>query len=94
MMMTIETDPGWPRTMPLTVRHSQVVTSHDTEPSLHESVVCYKTRPDLKFASMRACCATAKHIDAGHGMRQENWQVPRRQANERSVGSAGNSVVT
>ena len=37
-------------------------------------------RPDLKFASMLVCCAMAKTIDAGHGMRQENWQVPRRQA--------------
>ena len=37
-------------------------------------------RPDLKFASMRVCCANAKPIDAGHRMRQENWQVPRRQA--------------
>ena len=36
-------------------------------------------RPDLKL-SMRVCCAMAKPIDAGHGMRQENWQVPRRQA--------------
>ena len=26
--------------MPLTVRHSLVVTSHDTEHSLHESVTC------------------------------------------------------
>ena len=31
-------------------------------------------RPDLKFASMRVCCAVAEP-----SMRQENWQVPRRQ---------------
>ena len=43
MMMTTRTDTGWPTTMPLTVRHSQVVTSHDTEHSLHESVTCRKT---------------------------------------------------
>ena len=32
-------------------------------------------RPDLKFASMRVYCAMAKP-----SMREENWQVPRRQA--------------
>ena len=46
--------------MPLTVRHSQVVTSHDTEHSLHESVTPSQDRPDFKFASMRVCCAMAK----------------------------------
>ena len=40
MMVTIETDPGWPTTMPSTVRPQD--------------------RPDLKFASMRVCCAMAK----------------------------------
>ena len=43
MMMTIETDPGWSATMSLTVRHLQVVTSHDIEHSLLESVTCHKT---------------------------------------------------
>ena len=37
-------------------------------------------RPDLKFASMAGMLCDGKTIGAGHGVRQENWQVPRRQA--------------
>ena len=77
MMMTIETDPGWPTTMPWTVRHSQVVTSHDIEHSLHESIICHKT---VQISNSHRCGYVGKTIDAGHGMRQENWQVLRRQA--------------
>ena len=59
MMMTVETDPGWPTTMPWTVRHSQVVTSHDIEHSLLESVTLSQDLPDLKFAAMQVSCAMA-----------------------------------
>ena len=71
MMMTIGTDPGWPTTMPLTDRHSQVVTSDDSYLS--------QDRPDLKFASMRVMLC-GKTIDAEHGNASREWQVPRRQA--------------
>ena len=92
-MMTIETDPGWPTTMPLTVRHSQVVTSDDTEHSLHESVTCHKT---VQTSSSHRC---------GYVVRWQNhrcgtWNASRELAGtssasqERSVGSAGNRVVT
>ena len=57
-MMTIETD-GWSTTMSLTVRHLQVVTSHDIEHSLLESVTCHKTAQTFKFAAMQVCCAMA-----------------------------------
>ena len=40
-----KTDPGWPMTMPMTARHSQVVS---------------QDRPDLKFALIRVCCSVAK----------------------------------
>ena len=77
MTMTIETDPGWPTTMPLTVRHSQVVTDITRYRALVARISCLsQDRSDLKFASMRVC----RTVGAGHGMRQENWQVPRRQA--------------
>ena len=114
MMMTVETDPGWPTTMPLTVRHSQVVTSHDTKHSLHESVTCHKTVQtsssyrcgyvvrwpnhrcvtwsasrelgDTSLGSREQSAGSAgsrvaswKRIQTLTG-RQENWQVPRRQA--------------
>ena len=51
-------------------------------------------RPDLKFASMRGMLCDGKTIDAGHGMRQEDWQVPRRQAKSEVLGSSGNRVVS
>ena len=92
MMVTIETDPGWPTTVPLTVRHSQVVTSHDTEHSLHESVTCHKT------------VQTSNSHRRGYVVRWQNhrcgtWNASRELAGsssasqERSVGPAGNRVV-
>ena len=92
MMMTMETDPGWPTTMPLTVRHSQVVTSHDTEHSLHESVTCHKT---VQISSSHRC----GYVVRWQAHRCGTWNASVELAGtssasqELSVGSAGNSVV-
>ena len=58
--MTTETDPGWPMTMPMTARHSQVVTFTRHGALVARISYLSQDRPDLKFASMRACCAMAK----------------------------------
>ena len=50
--MTTKTYPRWPTTMPMTARHSQVVTPHDTEDSLHESLTCHKT---IQTSSSHRC---------------------------------------
>ena len=80
-----------PTTMPLTVRHSQVVTSHDIEHSLHESVTCHKT---VQISSSQQCryavrwptpqCVT-RNVSRG----SEDTSLTGR---EQSAGSAGSKV--
>ena len=47
-------------TTPMTARHSQVVISHDNRALVARISYLSQDRPDLKFASMRVCCAMAK----------------------------------
>ena len=42
-----------------TVRHLQVVTSHDIEHSLLESVTCHKTAQTSSSQQLQVCCAMA-----------------------------------
>ena len=89
----METDARWPTTMPLTARHSQVVTSHDTEHSLHESFTCHN---NVQTSSSHRC----GHVVRWQTHRCGTWNASRELAGtssasqERSVGSSGNRVVT
>ena len=80
--------PGWSMTMPLTVRHLQVVTSHDIEHSLLESVTCHKTAQTSSSQQCRYAVRwpTPQCVSRG----SEDTSLADR---EQSAGSAGSKVV-
>ena len=84
MMMTIETDPGWSTTMPLTVRHLQVVTSRDIEHSLLESVTSSSQQCRYAVRWPTPQCVT-RNVSRG----SEGTSLADR---EQSAGSAGSKV--
>ena len=83
----------WQMTMPVTVRHSQVVTTRGTERSLHESVACHKTD---QISSSHHCSYVARWRSHQCG----TWSVSRGSedaslgSREQSAGTAGSRVAS